>query len=57
MPNKHVHDFKPVTNAVPLHAYDIKRKVKGSMTGKDILQQFKCECGKVETVDLKRVKA
>lgn len=58
MPNKdHVHDFKLITKAVPLHAYDIKRKVKGSMTGKDTLKQFKCKCGKIETIDLKRVKA
>lgn len=59
MKTEHIHDFKPAKKHVLLSSY---RPEKGKMeyqgtTGKDILKQFKCSCGKVETVDLKRVKA
>lgn len=60
MPNKdHVHDFKPIEKSVLLAKYRPENgKMKYQTTsGKDILKQFKCECGKVITQDLKRVKA
>lgn len=53
---EHVHKFDRVTTKVPVHNYVIEKgkPVKDLITAADTLMQFVCECGKVETYDLKR---
>lgn len=55
----HVHKYdKPATKTIILTKY---RKEDGKMkdvaiSGKDVIKQFKCECGKTLATDLERVK-
>ena len=52
----HIHKFKPRKQVVPLHNYVTEngKIIKDLITGKDILKQLVCECGRVETTDLER---
>jgi hypothetical protein len=54
--DKHVHDFAPHQSIVPLHNYIIEkgRIIKDLISGKDVLRQYKCKCGVIQTVDLER---
>jgi hypothetical protein len=54
----HKHDYKPVQVTVALHNYvhENGKITKDLISGKDVLQHYKCDCGKTETRDLKRVR-
>lgn len=57
--DKHIHKFKETKIVVPVHNYVFEngKVTKDLITARDVLKQYVCDCGRIETADLRRHKS